>query len=193
MLALQLACFPHCVRKQNLRHLRQNTRCQANKQTKLSFLAQKSNRCAQGLCGLSRLSSATARGKYSQQARTRRVICKYMAGLINWAAYRAANLTTAWFNIFAYKQKSADVVFFIIMRYTYIYFAAASTPRVERVLQMKTDEYRIFYKCADCLIDLSSNQVWAACGTYVMNWSMMLLVINWLSYIFTFSRLVSNV
>lgn len=81
--------------KQNLRHLRQNTRCQANKQTKLSFLAQKSNRCAQGLCGLSRLSSATARGKYSQQARTRRVICKYMAGLINWAAYRAANLTTA--------------------------------------------------------------------------------------------------
>lgn len=54
------------------------------------------------------------------------------------------------------------MLFFIIMRYTYIYFAAASTPRVERVLQMNTDEYRILYKCVDCLIDLqiSMSYMW---------------------------------
>lgn len=56
------------------------------------------------------------------------------------------------------------MLFFVIMRYTYIYFAAASTPRVERVLQMNTDENRILYKCVDCLIlvdfQISMSYMW---------------------------------
>lgn len=88
VLALQLPCFPHCAQNKIY-----DICCQANwvDYGKLGSLAQKSNRCARSFWGLSQLSSTIARGKYSPPtvARTGRVICKYMVGLINWAAYRA--------------------------------------------------------------------------------------------------------